>query len=103
MSEHREEWARVLEIVASEGLPNPRDLDVALDAIDRALGIPAATLAALRSGEMVAVPREPAPDFWPSYCDANNAMPGSAWDTLSQKLYRAIIAHHARRSQGRAP
>lgn len=57
------------------------------------LGIPAATLSDLRSGEMVAVPREPTPDFWPSYCTANGAMPGSAWDTLSQKLYRAIIKH----------
>ena len=50
-----------------------------------------ATLAGLRAGTLVAVPSEPTPDFWPSYCAANGAMPGSAWDTLSQKLYRAII------------
>ena len=31
----REEVARILEQIASEGLPHPRDLDVALDAIDQ--------------------------------------------------------------------
>lgn len=65
-------------------------------------GIPATTLAGLRDGSLVVVSTEPAPDFWPSYCAANGAMPGSAWDTLSQKLYRAIIAHHAHRL-GRQP
>ncbi|AGS80937.1 hypothetical protein [Caulobacter phage Cr30] len=35
--EQREEIARILEIIAEEGLPNPRDLDVALDAIECAL------------------------------------------------------------------
>lgn len=52
------------------------------------------TVQGIENGSLVAVPREPTPDFWPSYCAANGAMPGSAWDTLSQKLYRAIIAHH---------
>ena len=33
----REEVARILEIVAADGLPNPRDLDVALDAIGNAV------------------------------------------------------------------
>lgn len=33
----REEIARILEIVARDGLPGPRDLDVALDAIEAAL------------------------------------------------------------------
>lgn len=31
--DEREEVARILEIVAKDGLPHPRDLDVALDAI----------------------------------------------------------------------
>ena len=35
--EEREEIARILEIVARDGLPEPRDLDVALDAIQSAL------------------------------------------------------------------
>lgn len=63
MSEVREEWARVLEIIATEGFPQPRDLDVALDALEGALGIPAATLAGLRDGTLVAVPRETGMDF----------------------------------------
>ena len=33
----RDEVARILEIVARDGLPEPRDLDVALDAIEAAL------------------------------------------------------------------
>lgn len=33
----REEIARILEIVARDGLSNPRDLDVALDAIQAAI------------------------------------------------------------------
>lgn len=33
----RDEVARILEIVAKDGLPNPRDLDVALDAIEQAI------------------------------------------------------------------
>lgn len=33
----REEIARIVEIVAKDGLPGPRDLDVALDAIEAAL------------------------------------------------------------------
>lgn len=32
--EERDEVAQILETVAKEGLPGPRDLDVALDAID---------------------------------------------------------------------
>jgi len=32
----RSEVARILEIVASDGLPGPRDLDAALDAIEQA-------------------------------------------------------------------
>ena len=36
----REEVARILEIVARDGLPGPRDLDVALDAIGSALSEP---------------------------------------------------------------
>lgn len=35
--EQRAEVARVLEIVAKDGLPGPRDLDGALDAIEQAL------------------------------------------------------------------
>ena len=35
--EEREEIARILEIVAKDGLPGPRDLDVAIDAIQSAL------------------------------------------------------------------
>lgn len=37
VGELREEIARILEIVARDGLPGPRDLDVALDAIESAL------------------------------------------------------------------
>ena len=70
------------------------DVELRLDMIARALGIPAATLDKLASGEWVAVPREASPDLWPTYCAENQAMPGSAWDTLSQKLYRAIIRHY---------
>lgn len=33
----REEIARILEVVARDGLPGPRDLDVALDAIEGSL------------------------------------------------------------------
>lgn len=87
----------------ANGLGLIRECDCDIEWASALIGIPAATLSDLRADTHVVVPREPAPDFWPSYCDANNAMPGSAWDTLSQKLYRAIIAHHARRSQGRAP
>lgn len=41
----RDELARIVETVAQEGLPEPRDLDVALDAIlctiyDKDLGVP---------------------------------------------------------------
>lgn len=36
----REEVARILEIVAKDGLPGPRDLDVALDAIGSAIDLP---------------------------------------------------------------
>lgn len=36
-TETRDEIARVLEIVAKDGLPGPRDLDVALDAIQTAI------------------------------------------------------------------
>ncbi len=32
--EQRDEIARILTIVAKDGLPGPRDLDVALDAIE---------------------------------------------------------------------
>lgn len=32
----RDEVARILEIVAKDGLPGPRDLDAALDAIEQA-------------------------------------------------------------------
>jgi len=53
----------------------------------------AAALARIREGWVVA-PREPSPDMWPTYCAENCAMAGSAWDTLSQKLYRAIIRHY---------
>lgn len=35
----REEIARILEIVAKDGLPGPRDLDVALDAIEAAMAL----------------------------------------------------------------
>lgn len=35
--EQREEVARILEMVAKDGLPGPRDLDVALDAIEAGL------------------------------------------------------------------
>lgn len=35
----REEIARILEIIAEDGLPEPRDLDVALDAIEAALKV----------------------------------------------------------------
>jgi hypothetical protein len=34
--ERRDEVARILEIVAKDGLPGPRDLDAALDAIEQA-------------------------------------------------------------------
>jgi hypothetical protein len=34
----RQEIAEILEIVAKDGLPGPRDLDVALDAIQSVLG-----------------------------------------------------------------
>lgn len=34
--ERRDEIARILETVAKDGLPGPRDLDVALDAIESA-------------------------------------------------------------------
>lgn len=78
----------------------PEDLEAVMCAWAVLTGIPASTLAALRAGTMVAVPREPTPDFWPSYCAANNAMSGSAWDTLSQKLYRALVAHAARAGAG---
>jgi hypothetical protein len=37
MSNWREEVAEVLEVVARDGLPEPRDLDVALDAIASAV------------------------------------------------------------------
>ncbi len=37
MSEWREEVAEVLEVIARDGLPEPRDLDVALDAIASAV------------------------------------------------------------------
>jgi hypothetical protein len=33
--DRRDEVARILEIVAKDGLPEPRDLDVALDAIEQ--------------------------------------------------------------------
>lgn len=59
MDDMREEWAAVIEQVARDGLPGPRDLDVALDAMEAALGIPAETLRGLRDGSLVAVPREP--------------------------------------------
>lgn len=59
MTDMREEWAAVIEQVARDGLPGPRDLDVALDALEAALGIPAETLRGLRDGSLVAVPREP--------------------------------------------
>lgn len=36
--EEREEVAIILETIAKEGLPKPRDLDVALDAIEASLG-----------------------------------------------------------------
>lgn len=36
--DQREEIAKVLEAVARDGLPGPRDLDVALDAIAATLG-----------------------------------------------------------------
>jgi len=36
-TELREELARILEMVAKDGLPGPRDLDVALDAIEAAI------------------------------------------------------------------
>lgn len=36
----RDEVARILEIVATDGLPGPRDLDVAIDAIEAALQVP---------------------------------------------------------------
>lgn len=36
----RDEVARILEIVAKDGLPGPRDLDVALDAIGCAIDKP---------------------------------------------------------------
>lgn len=79
----------------------PEELEAVMCAwAGRCLGIPASTLAALRAGTMVAVPREPTPDFWPSYCAANNAMSGSAWDTLSQRLYRALVAHVASTEAG---
>lgn len=35
--DRRDEVARILRIVAADGLPGPRDLDVALDAIEAAL------------------------------------------------------------------
>ena len=38
--EQREEIARILEIVSKDGLPGPRDLDAALDAIQAALADP---------------------------------------------------------------
>lgn len=38
--DERDEIARILEIVAKDGLPEPRDLDVALDAIEAALSPP---------------------------------------------------------------
>lgn len=34
--ERRDEIAKILETVAKDGLPHPRDLDVALDAIESA-------------------------------------------------------------------
>ena len=37
MSNWREEMAAVLEGVAKDGMPHPRDLDVALDAIEAAV------------------------------------------------------------------
>ncbi len=49
MSNWREEVAEVLQAVARDGLPEPRDLDVALDAIECSI-MPAGT---------VLVPREP--------------------------------------------
>lgn len=36
----RDEVARILEMVAADGLPGPRDIDVALDAIEAALQAP---------------------------------------------------------------
>ncbi len=38
--EQREEVARILELVASDGLPHPRNLDAALDAIADAMVLP---------------------------------------------------------------
>lgn len=38
--EQREEVANILETVAKDGLPGPRDLDVALDAIESAMSHP---------------------------------------------------------------
>lgn len=66
MDDMRDEWATVIEQVARDGLPGPRDLDAALDALEAALGIPAATLRGLRDGSLVAVPREPTEAWWNS-------------------------------------
>ncbi len=38
--EQREEVARILETIAREGLPHPRNLDAALDAISDLLALP---------------------------------------------------------------
>lgn len=59
MRDMRDEWAAVIEQVARDGLPGPRDLDAALDALEAAIGIPAVTLRGLRDGSLVAVPAEP--------------------------------------------
>lgn len=48
MDDMRDEWAAVIEQVARDGLPGPRDLDATLDALEAALSVPA-EVAAIRA------------------------------------------------------
>lgn len=103
MSEVREEWARVLEIIATEGFPQPRDLDVALDALEGANGIPVATLAGLRDGSLVAVPREPTRKQWDRVAEMCYAVPESTWQLRAEAIWPEVVQAFAMLAAAQEP
>lgn len=58
MSGYREEWASIIEQVARDGLPGPRDLDVALDALEDCIGLSAEQFDGLANQTLAIVPSD---------------------------------------------